>query len=444
MPESSLAESLIKGEEFSTYPEIIAQFRNHLNLGRLKKETSPCFYVYETFQDHQSYTGLWASTLISDLDNGIIRKHEKIHLDRSDKILDMIRGSGLDFNPILITYKSHNGIAEILSTIKKEKAFLNITLDNPSPSAERTFPYEAFLPSPDNITSFETFLPSPEITNSIGKPHRISLWKVREHRQIESLILYFKELKGVYLSDGHHRADAFQRWIKEKSSRLRSKESEAIESIHEIEEAFSSIYFSLDQVKIRPYHRWVNLHDPSMIPSVIDRIKKYFDFLPQMELVYPKKKGEFLLLTPIQGNLKNRNGSLIFDRINIDLLQLKEEFLNKSYSTSALPFIQLTESKIEGVMENLDVSILQEYIFKDCLQLSTKKPLGKLEYLGGKDAESTLIHKIIEGEADMGFILYPPSFEEIKVISDAEKYMPQKSTYFEPKIPSGLIIKEMR
>jgi len=378
IPQANLASSIVNGLEFSSFTDICLNFDQNLKNGRLILTQSPSFFIYEVQDLDHSYTGIWTSTDSKDLQNGIIRKHEKIYPSRSQNILDMFTKNQIDFNPILITYPNRKSIDSFILKTKSRKAFIEV---------------------------WEDF--NQKLTR---------LWIIEESEEIDFLIREFKDLDSVYLADGHHRAYAFQQWVSQEPKRDPSQKLPG----------FSSIYFSLDQVSIRAYHRLITLYHPKDYPQIFEKIKTLFEVIPVREIGLPHSKGEFFLMDFLNGLYILRLKSLSSN----DLIQRKD--LN-----------DFTHIPASLMVENLDVSVLQKYLFQECMGIGTKNELGKLEYAGGKDAEKLITGQVLSEKAHMGIFLFPPNFDEIKTISNAGLFMPQKSTYFEPKIPSGLIIQDL-
>lgn len=375
IPNPELAYSIVNGKEFNSFPLISLLFEEYFSKGQILQEISPCFYLYRIQNPERSFTGIWASTSVEDLNNGNIRKHEKIHTERSVWVQEMFRDKKIDFNPILLTY-------------------------SPSPELD--------------LWMVETLRSSPFLSmveESEKTVHEI--WKITESNILEKIQKIFHDLNPVYLADGHHRAEAFQNWAEE--------EEKMNFDYPKIFPGFTSIYFSIKEVEIKAYHRVFTLKDNSLLKFCMDKISEIFDLEKMTHLEVPHKKGDFFLIN----FQKDRYKMTLKKGITLELGGLNPPNLARK------------------VMEHLDVSILQDLVFHKCFGIGTDQPLGELNYHGGRHAEEMIEEKVFSGEYSIGFFLAPPEFEEIKIISDSGLFMPQKSTYFEPKIPSGLIIQKL-
>lgn|GEM_PF-5537362 len=369
LPDAGLAESILKGKEFSSYPEISEGFQDYIKKGKIKQDKFACFYIYRQWGADRSFTGIWTSTSVSDLRNGSIRKHEKIHAERSEWVKNMFSDKKIDFNPVLITYPENQVLEFFLKNMKERSPFLRVL---------------------DPILGTGT-----------------EVWRVEKEAEIEFIQKEFQKIPRVYLADGHHRAAAFESYIDEMGKGQMGVN----------EPGFSSIYFSLKEVELKPYHRLVRLFDPRLLSECMHMIEREFELHPLHPFKVPKKKGNFVLVNADRKiySMKLKKDSRFFREFSLDTLSPEE------------------------TVQNLDVIILQESIFNTILQLH-HNPLGTLDFIGGNQDIENLIFKVFKGDYSMAFLLSPPEFQEIRIISDHGLTMPPKSTYFEPKIPSGLII----
>jgi uncharacterized protein (DUF1015 family) len=97
----------------------------------------------------------------------------------------------------------------------------------------------------------------------------------------------------------------------------------------------------------------------------------------------------------------------------------------------------------ENPVDNLDVSIVQNDILDSILQISDSTTDTRLSFAGGLTPIEDLVKKVDDGVCDVLFTLYPTSIEELFRVADAGEVMPPKSTWFEPKFPSGLLVHQV-
>jgi uncharacterized protein (DUF1015 family) len=127
---------------------------------------------------------------------------------------------------------------------------------------------------------------------------------------------------------------------------------------------------------------------------------------------------------PIQP-LKNREFGIYFNN-DAYVINLKPEF----------------EKELNGTLEMLDVSIVEEFILKRIFNITDSKTDKRLSFLDGSRGLLPLQSAVDSGDFDLAITLFPTSIAEVKQIADEQLIMPPKSTWIEPKIRTGLIIYE--
>jgi len=97
----------------------------------------------------------------------------------------------------------------------------------------------------------------------------------------------------------------------------------------------------------------------------------------------------------------------------------------------------------ENPVADLDVSIVQSDILDSILQISDPTTDARLSFAGGLTPVEDLVKKVDDGVFDILLTLYPTSIDELFTVADAGEVMPPKSTWFEPKFPSGLLVHQL-
>ena len=92
-----------------------------------------------------------------------------------------------------------------------------------------------------------------------------------------------------------------------------------------------------------------------------------------------------------------------------------------------------------GVIERLDVSILQDNILAPLLGIEDPRTSKRIDFIGGIRGTAELERLVREGKAVVAFSMYPTTVAQLMDIADAGKIMPPKSTWFEPKLRDGLV-----
>jgi len=96
------------------------------------------------------------------------------------------------------------------------------------------------------------------------------------------------------------------------------------------------------------------------------------------------------------------------------------------------------------VINNLDISILSDNLLSPILNIGDPRKDERIDFVGGIRGLEGLEERVNSGEMKVAFALYPTSIEQLMSIADAKKLMPPKSTWFEPKLRSGLIIHSLK
>jgi uncharacterized protein (DUF1015 family) len=226
------------------------------------------------------------------------------------------------------------------------------------------------------------------------------LWVVDD----EEIIGYIKELflsmDNIYIADGHHRtASSYKVGLK---MRQENPEYTGEEEFN----YFMSVVFSEDELCIMPYNRAVKDLNGHSEEEFLKKIDEKFEIKSISNLEQPMNEHEFTMI------LKDK-----FYRISP-----KEGIFDKN-----------------DVVDSLDVSILQNNILSPILGIKDPRTDTRVEFFGGEAMLDTIIDRL-NTDMEVAFLLYPTQIGDITAVSDEGKIMPPKSTWFEPKLMSGLFI----
>ena len=100
------------------------------------------------------------------------------------------------------------------------------------------------------------------------------------------------------------------------------------------------------------------------------------------------------------------------------------------------------DKRPENYVDGLDASLLQNFLFEPIFDITDPKTDQRLDFIGGIHDTATLM-KLADKDASIAFSLYPTSMDELLTVSDLGEQMPPKSTWFEPKLLSGLFLHEL-
>jgi len=233
-----------------------------------------------------------------------------------------------------------------------------------------------------------------DFTSDDGVKH--VLWKAAETQAIQEA---FAALPYLYIADGHHRAAAALRCRGEMRSRNPAHQG------HEPYNYFLSVTFPHHQLKILPYHRIVRgmSEDPSAVLTSLDL---FFALAPTQD-PSPPSKGRVCMF-----------------------------FQGRWYS---LELLKDTPPPVDPV-EALDVSLLYSRVLVPFFGIGDPRIDKNLDFVGGGHGVAELERLVKEGKAVAAFSLFPVSIQELFAVADQGGCMAPKSTWFEPKLRSGLLV----
>lgn len=232
-----------------------------------------------------------------------------------------------------------------------------------------------------------------------------NLWPIHNTQDIAKIENSFAQISHLYIADGHHRSGGSATYCKNKRT------EKVTYNGTELFNFFPVCLIPFNKLHIFEYHRLVKDEAIVNAPDFMDKIGEYFNIVPCGHLpVQPLEKQEFGIY------LNN-------DAYN---LTLKAEYKNE----------------LKGILDNLDVSIVEEFILKRIFNITDSKTDKRLSFLDGSRGLLPLQNAVDSGDFDLAITLFPTSIEEVKQVADNNLIMPPKSTWIEPKIRTGLIIYE--
>ena len=240
-----------------------------------------------------------------------------------------------------------------------------------------------------------------DFTSEDGIRHRG--WKIADTEKISAIYEAFHQMNALYIADGHHRAASAVR------VGVKRREEHPGYTGEEEFNYFLSVIFPDDELMIMDYNRVVRDLNGLMPEEFLSEIKKVFDVETLDKAEHPKRKGQVTL----------------FLEDKWYLLTLKPEYGNCD------------------PVEGLDVSILQKQILEPVLGIQDPKTDKRIDFVGGIRGLSELERRV-HTDMKAAFAMYPTSIGELFAVADAGLLMPPKSTWFEPKLRSGLFIHALK
>ncbi len=238
------------------------------------------------------------------------------------------------------------------------------------------------------------------------------MWKLTDPKNIATVKEFFKG-KNVLIADGHHRYETALAYCQEKKS---------ANPAHTGEELYNYVPMFLTNMHdpgltIFPTHRILHGLPNFDSSQFIEKLEEYF------RITLYSNQNELLKHLP----LKNNNIGLVLPTaIGFILLELKS-------------LSSMKELGVPDVLAKLDVSILHTLILKHILGISEEAQLQKLNLHYVKD-EQQAVNIVKDKKAQAAFLLNATPIDQVNEAAEAGYVLPQKSTYFYPKLLSGLVL----
>ncbi len=229
-------------------------------------------------------------------------------------------------------------------------------------------------------------------------------WMIAEPEDKKKIEQAFAEIDHLYIADGHHRAaSAVKVGLKRRADNPDYNGTEEFNY-------FLSVIFPDDELMIMDYNRVVKDLNGNSEDEFISKLEEIYDVAPiGNQAQYPTKKGEISMY--LFGEWYR--------------LSVKKEY------TSNDP------------IDGLDVSILQNNVLGPILGIDDPKTDKRIDFVGGIRGLKELERRVAE-DCKVAFAMYPTSINELFDVADAGLLMPPKSTWFEPKLRSGIFIHSIR
>jgi len=245
--------------------------------------------------------------------------------------------------------------------------------------------------------------PEYDFTAEEGIGH--TFWVIRDENQINRIVEEFKKF-NTYVADGHHRTAAAA--LVGKDLRNENKNHTGKEAYN----FFLAVHFPDDQLAIMDYNRVVKDLNGLSATEFLGKLENSFTVEAQGSAICkPERLHDFGMY--LEG---------------------------KWYKLSAKKGNYDDQDPIEG----LDVTILSKQILEPILNIKDLRTDKRIEFVGGLRGMGELEKRVNSGEMKIAFALYPVSMKQLIAIADKGEIMPPKTTWFEPKLRSGLILHSLR
>ena len=232
-----------------------------------------------------------------------------------------------------------------------------------------------------------------------------TFWKIDDDATNARITEIFKNIPAMYVADGHHRTAAAARVGAEK------REQNPNHTGNEEYNYFLAVIFPASQLHVIDYNRVVKDLNGLSESEFLAKLNESFDVKDMgNEIYHPNKLHNFSMYLG-----------------------------GKWYSLTAKPGTYNDNDPI-GV---LDVTVLSNLVFDKILNLGDLRTSNRIDFVGGIRGLGELKKRVDSGEMIAAFALYPVTMNQIINIADTGNIMPPKTTWFEPKLRSGLVIHKL-
>lgn len=233
---------------------------------------------------------------------------------------------------------------------------------------------------------------------------RHEFWAVSGDLEIENIIRAFAALPHLYIADGHHRSQSASEVCK------RAREKNPKHTGRENYNYFLNVMFPDQELNILPYNRVVTDLNNLTLDTVLDMASEKFHLSPQNSEITPTELRTFG----------------IYCEGKWFLLKAKDGTFDLNDPTGSI-----------------DAAILGKNFIDPILGINDPKTDKRINFVGGIRGTKELKKLVDSGKYKIAFSLYPTSIKQLLDVADAGKVMPPKSTWFEPKLRSGMVVNLM-
>lgn len=379
---------LIDEHDPRVYPEALSQYKRFRAKGWLEQDLEEKYYVYAqtilasnplSGGKDKTQYGLVVGAWVDDYLEGRIKKHELTRRDKEEDRMKHVRTLNANMEPVFFAYPHRDDLDAIIEEVCKE-------------------------------TPEYDFVAAPE-----GFKH--TFWVINDKPTIERITEIFASIPAMYIADGHHRSAAAARVGEEKkklSTTLSRGEGDKLPEY----EFFMAVCFPDNQLNIIDYNRVV----------------KDLNGLTEEEFLEKLKEDFIVKCYNGDASLNGENGVKPKALHNFSLY-----LGGKWYSLTAKEG-RYDDSDPIGV---LDVTISSNLILDKILGIKDLRSDKRIDFVGGIRGLGELQRRVDSGEMKVALALYPVTMQQIIDIADSGNIMPPKTTWFEPKLRSGLVIHEL-
>lgn len=382
-PHNIIRLELPKGDD--KYNKAAEILKDWLEKGILIKEDKPAIYIYEeeftAYGERKAIKGIICRVKLEEFSKGIILPHEFTLSKAKEDRLNLMKATNCNFSQIYSLYMDggKNTLGKIDSLSKSEP--------------------DIQLQDNDNVT------------------HR--MWIIKDEKAIADICSDFADRK-LYIADGHHRYETalnYRNYLREQGL---AKEGDACDY-----QMMMLVDMEHPGLVVFPTHRLVRNLDSFNAERVIDGCKEYFDVTEHSDI----NTIESTLMELY--NQGKKAYAFYCGGSSYKLLVLKDTNIIKKLLPNA-----------STATQQLDVTILHTLILEKIFGIDAENMAKQINLTYTKIFDEA-ISSVQQGNSQCAFILNPTRVSEIREVASNGEKMPQKSTYFYPKMITGLVMNQL-
>ena len=369
-------------------------YRQWMAEGILKQEGQPALYLKAITYTHEEKTitryGLIARVGLEPFEKRIILPHEKTFSKVRSERLQLMKATHCNYCPIFSLYPDDGGmLASLEHAVDKSAPIVDFTDD---------------------------------------QDHRHQLWRILDpaiHRQVAAAM----QDKRLFIADGHHRYETalnFRKHLEETEPSFNDR--------HPANYVLMYLCSMGDPgLIILPAHRLLKAVSAADLRQAMVKARSYFEVDEHPFTAGDRQRVERDFMAALNdGGLRQRLGIYAHRSPIFYLLTLKPGVMDRLFS-----------NELDASLRLLDVTVLTRLVFMKILGFDQNR-LDNEQLIGYASTADKAFQSIDTGTYDVAFILNPTRIEQVREVAHKGLIMPRKSTYFYPKVKSGLVMNTLK
>ena len=388
------------------YERGAALLRERIEDGTLVEDRNLSYYIYELSWEGHSQTGIVAVCSVDEYEQGVIKRHELTREEKERDRIEHIGALGCQTGPIFLAYRDQPVLDMIVG------------------AAKTSTPLYAF-------------------TDEDGV--RQTVWEVVRRDAVDALHAMLGQIPCAYIADGHHRAASAVRVAQRMREEARAAGTYAGKEPFNY---FLSVLFPASQLTILPYNRVVADRNGLSTYELLEVLHGAgFGIVESPVPVEPRERGVFGMYTDgtwyelradqpdARAYAESTGGGTDGEASEVHAGDASEALVGDASSSGVSDACACAAS---SPVDDLDVSILQTCVLAPIFGIDDPRTDERITFVGGIRGTEELERRA--GAEGVAFTLCATGIDQLLAVADAGLVMPPKSTWFEPKLRSGLFI----